>query len=154
MDNDIISWQPVDWGGDAVLVTGLEGVEDTEDLSGVSSSGGWVREDETDGLLWVDDEDGTDGESNTLGVDVGGILVINHVVGESNLALLVSDNWEGEVGVVDLVDILDPATVGLDSVGGETDELSSTLGELWLELCESSELGGADWSVIWRRRSC
>ena len=55
----------------------LEGVDNSEDLSGVAAGGGWVGEDETDGLLWVDDEDRADGEGNTLLVDVGGILVVN-----------------------------------------------------------------------------
>ena len=45
MDNDIISRDPIDWGGDAVLVAGLERVDDAEDLSGVAAGGRWVRED-------------------------------------------------------------------------------------------------------------
>jgi hypothetical protein len=74
--------------------------------------------------------------------------VVNHVVEESNLALLIANDWESEVGVVNLVDILDPAAVGLDGVGRETDELAATLGELRLKLGEGTELSGADWSVI------
>lgn len=35
-----------------------------------------------------------------------------------------------------------------DSVGRKTDQLCTTLGELGLELCESTELGGADRSII------
>jgi len=131
-----------------VLVSGLERVNNSEDLSGVAASGGRVGEDETDGLLWVDDEDRADGESNTLLVDVGGILVVNHVVGKGDLALLVTNDWELELGLGDLIDILNPSSVRVNSVGGETDQLNTTLGELWLELGESSELGGADWSVI------
>lgn len=77
MDNDIVTRDPVDGGGDLVLVTSLERVDNTEDLGGVAAGRGRVGEDETDGLLGVDDEDGADGESNTLGVDVGGVLVVN-----------------------------------------------------------------------------
>lgn len=76
-DNDVVTWNPVDGGGDTVLVTGLEGVKDTEDLGGVTAGGGWVGEDETDLLLGVNDEDGADGESNALGVDVGSVLVVD-----------------------------------------------------------------------------
>ena len=68
---------PVDRGGDSMLVTSLEGVYDTEDLSGVTASGRRVGEDGANGLLWVDDENGSDGECNALAVDVGGILVVN-----------------------------------------------------------------------------
>jgi hypothetical protein len=75
--NDIIAWDPVDWGRDAVLVAGLEGVDDAENLGGVAAGGGWVGEDEADGLLWVDDEDGADGEGDALGVAVGDVLVVN-----------------------------------------------------------------------------
>lgn len=60
-----------------MLVASLERVDDSEDLGGVATSRSWVREDGADGLLGVDDEDGADGESNALGVDVGGVLVVN-----------------------------------------------------------------------------
>jgi len=40
--------------------------------------------------------------------------------------------------------------VRLDGVGRKANQLDPALGELWLELCESTELGGADWSVIFR----
>lgn len=35
-----------------------------------------------------------------------------------------------------------------DGVGRQTDQLDTALGEFGLELGESSELSGADWSVI------
>lgn len=49
-----------------MLVSGLQRVDDTENLSGVATSGGWVRENETNSFLWVDDEDRSDCESNAL----------------------------------------------------------------------------------------
>ena len=76
MHDDVVSWDPVDGGGDAVLVAGLEGVDDAEDLGGVAAGRGRVREDEADRLLGVDDENGADGEGDALGVDVCGILVV------------------------------------------------------------------------------
>lgn len=35
-----------------------------------------------------------------------------------------------------------------DGVCRQTDQLDASLGELGLELCESAQLGGADWSVV------
>ena len=100
-----------------MLVTGLERVDDTEDLGGVAAGGRRVRHDEADGLLRVDDEDGADGEGDTLGVDVGGVLVVEHVVRICDLALLVADDREAQAALRDLVDVLDPALVRGDRVG-------------------------------------
>lgn len=75
-----------------------------------------------------------------------------HVVGKGNLAVLVTDDREGQLAARDLVDVLDPATMALDRVGGETDELGATLGEFWLELCKGTELSCANRSVVlWMR---
>lgn len=74
--------------------------------------------------------------------------MVNHVVGEGNLAVLVANDGERDLGASNLIDILDPALVGVDGVGRETNQLGSTLGELWLELREGTELGGADGSVV------
>jgi hypothetical protein len=40
--------------------------------------------------------------------------------------------------------------VALDRVGRQADQLDATLGELWLELCESTKLSCAYWCVIFR----
>jgi hypothetical protein len=128
VDDNIISRDPVDWGGDTVLVASLEGVDDTENFGGVAASGGWVREDEADGLLWVNDENRADGERNALGIDIGSILVVkprrgqfshpasrsrahSHVVGKGDLAVLVPDDWERQLAARDLINILDPSSV-------------------------------------------
>jgi len=60
-----------------VLVAGLQGVDNSEDFSSVAAGAGGVGEDGADGLLWVDDENGADGEGNALGVDVGRVLVVD-----------------------------------------------------------------------------
>jgi len=146
--NDIVAGDPVDRGGNTVLVASLERVDDSEDLGGVTAGRGWVGEDETDGLLGVNDEDGTDGERNALGVNVGGILVVKHVIGICDLAVLVADDGEVQRAAGNLIDILDPSSVRLDGVGGQADQLDAALGELRLELCECAELGGADRSVV------
>lgn len=50
----------------------------------------------------------------------------------------------------DLIDVFDPASVRLDGVGRQTDQLDTTLVEFRFELCESTELGGADGGVVLR----
>jgi hypothetical protein len=79
VDNDIVTGNPVDGGGDAVLVASLKAVEDAEDLGTVTACAGGIRQDKTNGLLGVDDEDGADGERNALLVDVGSVLVVDPV---------------------------------------------------------------------------
>ena len=75
-DDDVVARDPVNRGGDLVLVAGLERVEDTENLGRVAASRGGVGQDETDLLVGVNDKDGADGESDALLVDVGGVLVV------------------------------------------------------------------------------
>ena len=72
-----LTWHPVDRRGNPVLVASLQRVDNTQNLSSVAASACWVGEDGADGLLGVDDEDGADGEGNTLGVDVGRVLVVD-----------------------------------------------------------------------------
>lgn len=74
--------------------------------------------------------------------------MIEHIIRERNLALLIPNDRESQLGAGDLIDILDPAAVGLDGVGGEADELRAALGELGLELGEGAELGGAHGGVV------
>jgi len=76
--------------------------------------------------------------------------VVNHVVSESDLALLVADDGEAELGAGNLVNIADPALVAVDRVSRQADELDAALGELGLELGKGAELGGADGRVVLR----
>lgn len=71
-----------------------------------------------------------------------------HVVQVGNLALLVGNDGESDLGAGDLVNVLDPSLVAAERVGRETDQLDAALGELGLELGESTELSGADGSVV------
>jgi len=143
-NDDIVTGKPVDGAGDTVLVSGLQSIDDTQDLGGVTAGGGGVGHDQTNLLGGVDNEDGADSQSHALGVDVGGVLVVDHVEGVGDLALGVGDNGELEVGAGNLIDVLDPAVVGLDMVGTETNELDTARGELGLELGEGAQLGGTD----------
>jgi hypothetical protein len=134
-DDDIITRQPVDGSGNTLLVGELESVDDTEDLSGVTAGRGRVGDDEADLLVGVNDEYGTDGqgqswklvstsrllqkmvEKRTLRVNIGGVIVVNHVIQVGNLALGVGYDGELEVGAGDLVNVLDPLVVRLDAIG-------------------------------------
>jgi len=146
--DNIITRYPVDWGGNSVLVASLEGIDNSEDLCRITSGRCRVGHDQSDGLFGVDDENRADGEGDTLLVNVGGILLIKHIVQQRNLSLLVANDWEFEVAATDFIYILDPTTMALYRVGGKTDELHPPSGELRLKFGERPELSGADWSVV------
>ena len=63
-DDNIVTREPVDGASDAVLVGGLQSIDNTEDLGGVTTSRGGVGHDQTDLLAGVNDEDRADGESH------------------------------------------------------------------------------------------
>lgn len=112
--------QDLHGSGHTVLVAGLQAVNDAQNLGRVAAGGGRVRKDHADLLVGVNDEHGADGKGNALGVDIGSILVVNHVVSQGNLALLVANDGKFESGVRDLVDVLDPARVAVNGVGRQT----------------------------------
>lgn len=66
-----------------------------------------------------------------------------HVVEQGNLALLVANDGESDVAASDLLDVVDPAIVGVDRVGRQTNQLDAALGELGLQLGKGAQLGGA-----------
>lgn len=78
--------------------------------------------------------------------------MIQHVILECDLSLLVTDDWEFQVGSADLVDILDPAAMALNGVGRQANKLNTSSCELWLEFGKGAQLGSADRSVILRVR--
>ena len=71
---------PVDRGGDAVLVASLERVDNAENLSRVAASAGGIGEREADGLLRIDDENTSNSEGDALLVDISGVLVVDPTV--------------------------------------------------------------------------
>lgn len=135
-----------------MLVRELESIDDPEDLGGVAASGSRVGHDQTDLLAGVDDEHRADGQGHTLGIDVGGILVVDHVVLVGDLALRVGDDGELQAGAGDLIDVLDPGVVRVDVVGAQADQLHAARGELGLQLGEGAQLGGADRGEVIRVR--
>lgn len=106
-DNDIFAQCPVNGGVHTILVSGLKRIDDSQDLSSIPASGGWVTKDQSDFLVGVDDEDGADGHGNSCGsvksvtdapsrfmagnrgggsfiltllVNICGVLVIKHII--------------------------------------------------------------------------
>lgn len=71
-----------------------------------------------------------------------------HVVEVGNLALLVGNDGELDLGAGDILDVVDPALVAAEGVGGETDQLDAALLELGLKAGHLAELGGADGGVV------
>lgn len=116
-NDNVITGQPVDRSGDALLVGSLQRLHDTQHLGRVAAGGGWVRHGQANLLAGVDNKNGADGQGHALVVDVGGVLVVDHVVQVGNLALRVRDDGELEVGAADFVNVLDPPVVRVDFVG-------------------------------------
>lgn len=116
-NNHILAHLPVNGSGNALAVSSLQRVDDTQDLGRVAASGGRVRHGETDLLLGVDDEDGADGERDALLSNVVQVALVNHVVKEGNLAVGIGNDRELNVGVGNLVDVINPLVVGAEVVG-------------------------------------
>jgi len=76
MNDNIIAWIPVNGRRDAIFIRCLQGINNTQQLSGVSACGSWVSEDQANDFLRVDDENRADGEGDAAGVDVRGVLVV------------------------------------------------------------------------------
>jgi len=51
VDNDIVTRDPVNGGGDAVFITSLQRVDNPQDLSSVTASSCWVGEDKANGFF-------------------------------------------------------------------------------------------------------
>lgn len=85
---------------------------------------------------------------HTLLINVGGILMIDHVISKRDRAVRISNDGEGQLRAGDLIDILDPVMVGLERVGRQADQLGVTLSELRFKLSESTKLSGASGSEV------
>jgi len=67
------------------------------------------------------DKDGPDGERQTLLVDIGLVLVIEHTVKFRDVSVLITNNWEFKVTTSEVINVLDPSVVGVYVVCGKTD---------------------------------
>jgi hypothetical protein len=113
----ILSDGPVNGGSDALLVGGLQRINDTQYFGRVSAGRGRVQHGQADLLGGVNDEDGTDGEGDTLLGNVVEIALVDHIVEEGDFAVGIGNDGELDIGVANLVDVFDPFTVGAQVVG-------------------------------------
>jgi len=127
MDNHVFTLLPVDGRGHTVLVTNLERVNDTNNFVKVATGRCWISNQETDGLLGINNENCSDGERKTLGVTIGSVLLVKHVVQSRNFTILVRN--DGEINRcrselrTPLLDILRPFGMVLEAVRRNTDDL-------------------------------
>lgn len=120
-----------------MLISELEGLDQTQGLVDVTADGQVVDGDLAQGTLGVDDEETTEGDT---------LLLDQHTVVAGDLEVLVGD--QGELQVVTettlLAGTLDPGQVGEVAVGGDTQDGGVELLELGEGVVEGEDLGGAD----------
>ena len=75
---------------------------------------------------------------------------MDQVVELGHLAVGVGQDGEVDLGVLGLVDVLDPLGVGLDRIDADGDGLDAPLGEFGLERSSTAQFGGADGGEIRR----
>jgi hypothetical protein len=145
-NNNIFSDSPVNWRSNTGLISGLQGIDDSQHLGSVASRRSRVGHDEPNLLLGVDDEDATDGEGGSQVLD---LLSIDHVIQPGDLTALVGNHGKRAVrdgvhgGTHDLVDVAHPLLMVLKSVGREADELDVARIKFGTELGERAELSRA-----------
>ena len=122
-----------------MFVACLQAIDHPQHLRSVSPRARGIAQDQANRLLRIDDIHASDGQRHALGVHIGCVLIVDHVVQQGNLALLVANDGELEVRAGDFVDVLDPAVVGVDRISGEADQLDIAFGEFGLEFGEGAE---------------
>jgi hypothetical protein len=120
----------------------LDRINDAKKFLRITSSGRRIINNSANDLFGVDEEDGTDGQGHPLRVDVGGILIIDHVVQIGDFARLVGDDGEFDRAIADFDDILDPFVMGFEGVGTQAEDLDVAFVKLRLEVSDCSELKG------------
>ena len=118
--NNVIANRPVDRRNDTLLVTSLKRINHPQHFCRVATSASRVVHLESDLLGGVDDEDGADSEGNSLLLDVVKVILRDHVVEESDLAVGVGDDGELDGCILRLIDVVDPLVVRAEVVGALT----------------------------------
>ena len=98
---------PINRRRNPLPIARLQTIHHPQHLRRIPARARRIAQYQTDGLFGIDDEDGADGEGDALLVDVGGVLVIEHVVQVGDFALLVPDDGEFEGRGGDFVDVFD-----------------------------------------------
>ena len=93
MHDNVFSRPPVDGSSNFVFITQLNRIDCSDDLVKVPSSYSGIVQFEPDLFGWINDIDTADSEGkSSFSIDVGGILVIKHVVEVGNAAVTVGDD--------------------------------------------------------------
>lgn len=122
-----------------MLIPRLQAIHHPQHLGRISASARRIAHDQPNRLFGIDDEDAADRKGNALLIDIGGILVVEHIIKIGYLAGFVADDGEAEGRAGNFVNVLDPATMALNGVGGEADELDAALGEFGFEFGKGTE---------------
>ncbi|KAH3668959.1 hypothetical protein OGAPHI_002714 [Ogataea philodendri] len=148
-NDDVLANGPVDRSHNTLFVGSLQRVDDSQHLGTVSTARSWVGEGESDLFGRVDHKHRSDGLDNAS-VQVLETFLVNHVEEVGNFSGLVTNDRVGERLVVqsNLLDVLDPGVVLVNTLGRQTNQLDVSSVELWLQLGESTQLGGANWSEV------
>lgn len=147
-DDDILTNLPVDRRSNTLLITRLKRVNDSKHLCAVATRRCGIHHGQANLLLRINDENRANGKSDSLLCSIIEIFLIDHVVEESDVAVVVGDDGEREVGVAELIDVLDPALVGTEVVGAESNHLDAAGLEFILEFCKGAQFGCADGGVV------
>ena len=112
--DDIIANGPVDRGNYTLLITGLQGVNNPQNLRGVSARGSGIHHCQANLLVRVDNKHRANSKRDFL---LSNAILVDHVVEEGNFTVGIGDDWELDFGRTDFVDVLDPLVVGTELVG-------------------------------------
>ena len=115
-----------------MLIPRLQAVHNPEHLGRIPPRARRIAHDQSDHLLRIHDEHTPNRKRNPLGIHIGCILMIQHIVQIRHFPLLVADDGKLELRPADLVDVFDPPTVRLDRVGRQPDQLDAAPRELGL----------------------
>ena len=130
-----------------MLIPGLQAINHPQYLRRVPPRARWIAQNQTNRLLWVDDVYAPDRQRHALGVHIGRILVVDHVIQQGDFALLVANDGELKIRAGNFIDVFNPAVVRIDRVGGQADQFDIALGEFRLEFGEGAEFcGKVGWS--------
>jgi len=155
MNDNVVTGLPIDRSSDSVLITQLDCVDYPYNLIEIPSCNGGVVQFEPDLFGGIDYEHCPDGKRETRSaINVGSILIIEHVVEVGNTTVTVGDDRILNIGFTVFIDIFDPLVVIVQVIRADTDNLDVPLFPITC-LCASgdlTELGSAYRSKVSRMR--